>query len=105
MSGLERLAASAAMYNTDRRCPLPPQISLLPLVLPLSLLNGASPTRAVIFCLFNDPSSGRSQMRLNAVTLPTPFAVRRRVSLVRQRGLFLTRSSMSLLILSTDFES
>src|SRR4051794_38108264 len=46
------------MYRQARRAALPPQIARLPRILPLSRLNGATPTRAAAWRRVSEPSKG-----------------------------------------------
>ena len=64
----------------------PPQTVRLPLSVPLSRLNGATPTRAAIFLRSRVPSSGSSAMRVRAVTSPMPGTLLSRSSVSRQAG-------------------
>src|SRR3954451_605075 len=59
IAGLEpRAAATAAMYRQARNAARPAQIVRRPRILPLSRLNGATPTRAATCRRVREPSSG-----------------------------------------------
>src|SRR5882724_97452 len=81
------MAVIVAMYRTRRTGARPPVTMRRPRSVPLSRLNGATPTRAAILRRVSRPSSGRSAMRVNAVTGPIPGTERRRSSASRQPGL------------------
>src|SRR3954454_6148726 len=59
------------MYRQARRVALPPPTVRLPRILPLSRLNGATPTRAAAWRRVSEPSSGSSAGRVRALTGPT----------------------------------
>src|SRR5690349_15943571 len=77
------------MYRHARRAALPPQIARLPRILPLSRLNGATPTRAAACRRVSEPSSGSSAKSVRALTGPTPGTERNSSSLARQTALSL----------------
>src|SRR5436309_1227985 len=60
------------MYKHARRAARPPPIVRLPRILPLSRLNGATPTRAAARRRVGEPSSGSSASSVRALTGPTP---------------------------------
>ncbi len=88
MVSLNRRPATTDMHNTDRRWARPPQMRLRPCDLPLSLLKGATPTRAAICLRFRLPSSGSSAMRLLMRTGPTPGTEFSSLALALQSGCF-----------------
>src|SRR3954452_17106997 len=75
------------MYRQARRVALPPPTVRLPRILPLSRLNGATPTRAAAWRRVSEPSSGSSASRVRALTGPTPGTERSSSSLARQTAL------------------
>ena len=89
------------MYNGARTFALPPQTIRLPLKEPLSLLRGATPTRAAICPRLKLPSSGRWAISVEQSTRPTPGTLRRRSSRARHMGVERISSSRSLLKPST----
>ena len=64
----------------------PPHTLRFPLMVPLSRLKGATPTRAAISARFKVPSSGRSDKRVMDRTGPTPGVLRSSWSLSLQMG-------------------
>ena len=66
---------------------LPPQTLRLPRRGPLSLLKGATPTRAAIRLRFSVPNSGKYASSDNESCSPTPCTERRRSSFSRHTGL------------------
>src|SRR5438094_8722375 len=72
------------MYRQARRVALPPPTVRLPRILPLSRLNGATPTRAAAWRRVREPSSGNSASSVRALTGPTPGTERSSSSLARQ---------------------
>ena len=58
------MVESIAIYKTVLIGALPPLIRRLPLDKPLSRLNGAKPTNALIFLLESCPSSGSSPSKV-----------------------------------------
>src|SRR3954447_16423539 len=100
-----RAAATAAMYRHARNAALPPQIARLPRILPLSRLNGATPTRAAACRRVSEPSSGSSARSVRALTGPTPGTERSSSSLARQSGLSRTAPSRSRSIASSASSS
>ena len=68
MTGLCCLAESAAMYRTRRTSLLPPHTVRLPRSVPLSRLNGATPTRDAICLRLSWPSSGSLASKVEATT-------------------------------------
>jgi hypothetical protein len=58
-----------------------------PRILPLSRLNGATPTRAAAWRRVREPSSGSSARSVRALTSPTPGTERNSASLARQTAL------------------
>ena len=72
MTGLQRVAVNAPMYREVRTLARPPQTVRLPLIVPLSRLKGATPTRAAICLRFSVPSSGRYARRVRETCSPTP---------------------------------
>jgi hypothetical protein len=72
MAGLNLREATAAIYNKQWTLRRPPHIVLLPRMLPLSRLNGASPARAATCLRLSVPSSGRYAMRAGETLGPTP---------------------------------
>lgn len=68
--GLYRRALWVAMYRAWRTAARPPQMERSPLRLPLSWLNGATPTSAAICLRPSVPSSGSSAIRVAALTSP-----------------------------------
>src|SRR5713226_3531425 len=95
MTGLERTAATTAIYRTRRTWARPPQIQRLPCKLPLSRLNGASPARAAICLRLSAPSSGKCASRVLESTLPTPGTERSNSSRSRHRGVSRINSARS----------
>src|SRR4051794_5000966 len=93
--GAPRAAATAAMYRQARRVALPPPTVRLPRILPLSRLNGATPTRAAAWRRVSEPSSGSSASRVRALTGPTPGTERSSSSLARQAALSRTAAPRS----------
>ena len=89
------------MYNGARTFALPPQTIRLPLKEPLSLLRGATPTRAAICPRLKLPSSGRWAISVEQSTRPTPGTLRRRSSRARHMGVERISSSRSLFKPST----
>src|SRR6266481_7394070 len=88
MTGLERTAATTAIYRTRRTWARPPQIQRLPRKLPLSRLKGASPTSAAICLRLSAPSSGKCASRVVESTFPTPGTEPEQlVALAPDRGL------------------
>src|SRR3954451_15221940 len=83
------------MYRHARNAAPPPQIARLPRILPLSRLNGATPTRAAAWRRVREPSSGSSASSVRALTGPTPGVERSSSSLARQSGLSRTARSRS----------
>src|SRR3954453_22393503 len=75
------------MYRQARRVALPPPAVRLPRILPLSRLNGATPTRAAAWRRVSEPSSGSSASRVRALTGPTPGTERSSASLAHQAAL------------------
>src|SRR4051794_27818933 len=75
------------MYRQARRVALPPPTVRLPRILPLSRLNGATPTRAAAWRRVSEPSSGSSASSVRALTGPTPGTERGSSSLARQAAL------------------
>src|SRR3954452_21387808 len=75
------------MYRQARRVALPPPTVRLPRILPLSRLNGATPTRAAAWRRVSEPSSGSSASSVRALTGPTPGTERRSISLARPQQL------------------
>ena len=75
------------MYRTLRTDFLPPHVVRLPLNCPLSLLKGATPTRAAISLRFRRPNSGSSAMITLDTTSPTPGTLVSRSSLALHTGL------------------
>ena len=65
----------------------PPHVERLPLNCPLSLLKGATPTRAAISLRFRRPSSGNSAMITLDNTSPTPGTLVSRSSSALHTGL------------------
>src|SRR5205823_1261879 len=84
MRGLQRQAASAAMYSGLRTEARPPRMARLPRSVPESRLNGAKPTRAAICWRLSLPSSGSSAMSVAAVASPTPGTLLSSACLPRQ---------------------
>src|SRR3990172_5097919 len=85
MTGLNLEAASATKTSPRRKLARPPVVLRLPRFRPLSLLKGATPTRAAICFRLSFPNSGRSATIVLAVTGPTPgtlsiFSARSRFS-------------------------
>ena len=64
--GVRRVAVSAAMESARRTWARPPQQRRRPRRVPLSRLNGATPTRAAICWREQAPSSGKSASRVAA---------------------------------------
>src|SRR4051794_8390026 len=83
------------MYRQARRVALPPPTVRLPRILPLSRLNGATPTRAAAWRRVSEPSSGSSASSVRALTGPTPGTERSSSSLARQTALSRTAPSRS----------
>src|SRR3984957_12346272 len=92
MTGLERTAATTAIYRTRRTWARPPQIQRLPCKLPLSRLKSASPASAAICLRLSAPSSGKCASRVVESTLPTPGTERSNSSRSRQIGVSRTKS-------------
>ena len=65
----------------------PPHTVRLPRSVPLSPLNGATPTSAAICRRSSVPSSGRYARRVRESCFPTPGTVRRRSSFSLHTGL------------------
>src|SRR3954470_6611683 len=84
---LPRAAATAAMYRQARKAARPAQIVRRPRILPLSRLNGATPTRAAACRRVREPSSGSSASSVRALIGPTPGTERSSASLARQTAL------------------
>ena len=72
MTGLNFLADRAAMYKTHRTVARPPYTRRLLCFLPLSLLTGATPTRAAICWRLSLPNSGSMANKVLEVTGPIP---------------------------------
>ena len=75
MTGLRLIATREHMYRTARTGDRPPQIIRRPRSLPLSRLNGATPTSAAIFLRLSVPSSGNSANSVAVATGPTPICL------------------------------
>ena len=93
---LYRTATSVLMYKAARTWARPPHVVRVPRRVPLSRLNGATPTRAAMRWRLKAPNSGRSSTSVRAHTGPMPGTRRYSVSHSRQTGLarrVLSRSS------------
>src|SRR3990172_6019702 len=105
MTGLDRMAAKVPMYNTALTSARPPKIVRLPRHVPLSRLNGHTPTSALIWRRFNVPNSGKAHSKVVDSTGPTPLALVSMSSFSRHTGLALMARSRSLLTLPSRFSS
>jgi hypothetical protein len=72
-----------AAHGTTAR---PPKIMRRPHRLPLSLFNGATPTKAAICLCVSVPNSGSSPRSVRLTTGPMPGTLRSRFSYSRQSG-------------------
>ena len=70
------------MYSVRRIPERPPEVFRLPVILPESLLMGATPTSFATSFRLSVPSSGSSAMIVLTVTGPTPFT-ELRISILR----------------------
>jgi len=95
ITGLNRTATNVAMYSTDLTFARPPHTALVPLNLPLSLLKGATPTKAEIFRFSSLPNSGRLVKRASDNMGPTPGTLFTISSCLRHMGDCLIRFSSS----------
>src|SRR3954454_19228672 len=93
------------MYRQARNAARPAQMVRLPRILPLSRLNGATPTRAATCRRVSEPSSGSCASNVRALTGPTPGTERSSSSLARQTGLSRTAPSRSRSISARAFSS
>jgi hypothetical protein len=85
-----------AIYKTQRTSARPPFVLRLPRLLPLSLLNGAVPTRAAICLRLQTPSSGRVAINVAAVIFPTPGVLINKAFFCLISGVFFVSWSISL---------
>lgn len=87
MAALQRVAVTVAMYRAERTGARPPQIRRLPRRVPLSQLNGHTPTKALMPWRFSVPSSGRLAIRVRVLTGPMPGTLFKRSSFSRHTAL------------------